>query len=515
MQFDYCLEKLPVAAFVCDAEGLITFFNAAAVKAFGRTPHLHDPADRFCRSVPMYHPDGTRVDHEHSWMAEALGENRELLDHEVIIERPDGTRSTMLAHANPFHDDEGRVAGLVNVLVDISQRQQATEVIREAHDAAEALNRAKDRFLAALSHELRTPLSPVLMILSNLEEDPDLPEKFRDEVTLMRRNIDLEAKLIDDLLDISRVITGKLRLDMHPVSIHGKIQNVIRNSLSELNRRHLRIVTELNAEPDQIVADPARLQQVFWNLLRNAAKFVPDDGEIRVRTWIEAGEPPHIWIEVQDNGIGIEPEVLPRIFDAFEQGSPEVTRQFGGMGLGLAIARTIVEMHGGTIEAHSEGTGKGATFRVNLPMNIHRPVPVATKPQPPGLESIPKVRLLLVEDHKDTANVLRRLLEREGYQIRVANSASEALQMLETEAVDVVISDLGLPDRTGYQLVAELRERHRGLKAIALSGYGMEDDIHRSLSAGFVDHLVKPVRPSQLKRVLAQVVSGNHERIRS
>lgn len=231
-EFCRCLDKLPVGAYVCDAEGHIVYFNRAAAQVWGREPKLRDAADRFCGSLCQYDAEGQRVRHDESWMALALRDNREYVGRELVIERSDGSRITVLAHANPIHDETGRVVGAVNVLVDIHEREKAAEAIREAHETAEALNRAKDQFLATLSHELRTPLSPVTMTLAAMEADPDLPAKFREDVTLMRRNIELESRLIDDLLDVSRVISGKLHLDRRTIGMHSKLRHVIHNCVS-------------------------------------------------------------------------------------------------------------------------------------------------------------------------------------------------------------------------------------------------------------------------------------------
>ena len=205
-----------------------------------------------------------------------------------------------------------------------------------------------------LSHELRTPLSPVVMTIPAIESDPELPDKFREDLAMVRRNIDLEVKLIDDLLDLSRVTSGKLRLHMQSVGVHEVLEHAIRNSVAGAAEKQLQIRREFGASVDQVVADAARLQQVFWNLLRNAVKFTPPGGDIVVRTW-NACENGSLYVEIRDNGIGIAPDVLPKVFDAFEQGDVRVTRQFGGLGLGLAIAKAVVEMHGATITAASEG----------------------------------------------------------------------------------------------------------------------------------------------------------------
>jgi PAS domain S-box-containing protein len=504
-RFQRCLDKLPVGAYTCDPNGLITYYNEAAVRVWGRSPKLHDPVDRYCGSFALFAPDGTPLKHENCWMGLALRNNRDYASEEIIIERTDGTRITVLAHASPIHDDDGEVIGAVNVLVDIHERQQAAQALRQAHEAAEALNRAKDRFLATLSHELRTPLSPVVMMLAAIEADPDLPARLRDDVVVIRRNIELETKLIDDLLDVSRAISGKLHLDKRPIAAHDKLRHVIQNCVSDVFSKRLNIHAEFHATNDRFIGDAARFQQVFWNLLRNATKFTPEGGNIRVRTWNDGDE--NLYIEVRDSGVGIEPDALSRIFDPFEQGDSALARQFGGMGLGLAIAKSIVEMHGGTISATSDGKDRGAAFVVKVSTidQCAEKAPAHPPLTPRGAASS-RARVLVVEDHVDTALVLQRLLSRAGYKVKVATSAALALQLSAAEEFDVVVSDIGLPDATGYDLMAQLKER--GIRGIAMSGYGMEADVQRSRSAGFIEHLVKPVQIGLLEAALESAISS-------
>jgi CheY-like chemotaxis protein len=338
-----------------------------------------------------------------------------------------------------------------------------------------------------------------------VEIDPDLPFKFRDDLAMVRRNIDLEVKLIDDLLDLSRVTSGKLRLQVQPVRVHDLLRHVLQSSAGDVSNKRLNVRAQFEAANDAASGDPARLQQVFWNLLRNAVKFTPEGGDITVRTWNDQGQG-RLFVEVRDTGAGITPEALPRIFDAFDQGDTRTTRQFGGLGLGLAIAKAVVDMHGGMIRAQSAGPGKGATFTIRLntaaPRAEHAPTD-AHRPAAPGGEHR---RILLVEDHPDTARILARLLQQAGYEVRTAGSAAAALHLAATEPFDVVVSDIGLPDASGYELMEQIRDRH-GLKGIALSGYGMEEDARRSRSAGFIDHVVKPVDLAQLHAILRRVMT--------
>lgn len=422
----------------------------------------------------------------------------------------DGSERFVDLTLSPVTDNVGNVLFIAPTGIDITEKKHLEDELkrllaaeRAARSEAETANRAKDRFLAVLSHELRTPLSPVVMTIPAIELDPELPFKFREDLAMVRRNIDLEVKLIDDLLDLSRVTSGKLRLKLQPVHAHEVLQHAIRNSLSDAGGKRLNVRAELNAKNDQLLADPARLQQVLWNLLRNAVKFTPEAGEIVVRTWNDGGV---LAIEIRDNGIGIEPEVLPRIFDAFEQGEARMTRQFGGLGLGLAIAKAVVEMQGGTITAASAGSNQGAAFTVRLNTRSVQP-PAKSNGDAPPAQSQPapaRLRILLVEDHGDTARTLARLLQMSGFEVKTAGSAAAALQLAAADTFDIVVSDIGLPDATGYDLMRQIRDLH-GISGIALSGYGMEEDMRKSREAGFADHIIKPVDVQQLQTVIQRV----------
>jgi PAS domain S-box-containing protein len=285
---------------------------------------------------------------------------------------PDGSIRWLSSRGETVRDGSGRAIRLHGATVDVTERKRLAEERerlleseRAARVQAEHANRVKDKFLAVLSHELRTPLSPVLLTIPAMEVDPDLPGQFREDLEMVRRNIELEVKLIDDLLDLSRISRGKLLLQLQEVSAHDLLRHVIQSNLGEAAAQRLALSQDLRASEDALMADPARLQQVFWNLLRNAIKFTPAGGRIEVRTRSAEGGALLV-VEVEDSGVGIDAEALPRIFDAFEQGDSRTTRQFGGLGLGLAISKAVVEMHGGTIAATSPGHGGGATFRIEL-----------------------------------------------------------------------------------------------------------------------------------------------------
>jgi PAS domain S-box-containing protein len=416
---------------------------------------------------------------------------------EVELQATDGMKVPAYLALSSLWLDEERVLCLV--VTDLTEQKRSERIA--------ATSDAKDRFLAALSHELRTPLTPVLAVISNLEASGRLPAELRGEIAMVRRNVELEARLIDDLLDVTRITRGKLELQYQEVDLRQVLEHAIRTSCGEeIAAGRLRVITEI-ADGHPMWADAPRLTQVFWNLLSNAVKFTPEDGTIGVRSWID--EPGWLAVEVSDTGIGIDPELLPRIFDAFEQGEARAATRFGaGLGLGLAISRAIVEYHGGTLEAHSGGPGCGATFRVRLPL-LSVPAGAADVTRQPSRAATPAeraLRILLVEDHADTAEAIAELLRLLGHEVTVALTLAAGLAAAEEiQSIDLVVSDLGLPDGNGLDLMRELAGRY-GLKGIALSGYGMEEDLRRSREAGFERHLTKPIDFQSLQAVLREVV---------
>jgi PAS domain S-box-containing protein len=390
-----------------------------------------------------------------------------------------------------------RPVGRVWSFRDVTERKRAEEKLHAAKIAAEKANQAKDDFLALLSHELRTPLTPALVAASYLSEHKDLSPQFREEVTAIWRNVQMEAHLIDDLLDVTRISRGKIEIHHAAIDVHRLLQNAIQIAQNDILEKQIELTIELNATDHYIWADSVRIQQVFWNLLNNAVKFTPKGGRIAIRSSNEVGQ---FVFEIRDSGIGIEPERQRRIFEAFHQGERSITRRFGGLGLGLTISKTLLDLHGGTITVASAGPNLGTTFRVFLDL-LHEPR-MASVDHPAGdATTVPGLRVLLVDDHLDTRSVLSRLLAKCGHEVTTADSVQGALQLLEDNRFDTLISDIGLPDDNGYTLVREAKRR-QPLKAIALSGFGMESDVRRSLEAGFDHHVTKPVDFNRLRQLL-------------
>jgi len=398
----------------------------------------------------------------------------------------------------------------IAIIENITERKQAAEELAAARQsaeraraAAEQANHAKDHFLAVLSHELRTPLTPVVMGVSMLQDRADLDAGVHESLEMIRRNVEMEARLIDDLLDVSRIARGKIELQKQRVELCTIIERAVDVCRPDIEARRLHFGVDMgHAAPYWVEADPTRLQQVFWNLLKNAIKFTPHDGCVGIRCRPDID---YIQVEVNDSGIGIESEALSRVFNAFEQAERSITQQFGGLGLGLAISKALVEMHGGRIEAHSEGRDKGATFRIRLPLTSPASQPVSPAPSiaPPRLHR--PLRVLLVEDHGVTAKMMKMVLNAEGHTVDTAGDVATALEFAGQQEFDLLLSDLGLPDGSGHDLMRQLRERGHRFPGIALSGYGQEEDLQRSRQAGFDAHLTKPASRESLLDVIASV----------
>ncbi|PYM07868.1 MAG: hypothetical protein DMF15_09685 [Verrucomicrobia bacterium] len=372
--------------------------------------------------------------------------------------------------------------------------------VKRAQAEAEHANRAKDKFLAALSHELRTPLTPVLMCAAALERETALQPEYREQLGMMRRNVELEARLIDDLLDLTRISRGTLQLQLEPTNVHSLLVHAEQIVRSDARAKQIKLQFELNASAHSVLADSGRLHQVFWNILKNAIKFTPAGGEIIVRT-INPGTG-EIRLEFIDTGIGIESQFLGLVFDAFVQADAVPSSASNGLGLGMSISKTIVEQHGGTIKVASAGADRGATFTVDLATVVADSAGDVSRPAVRS-DSHHIYRLLLVEDNQATLEVLGRILRKQGHDVMTASTVEAARDFAANQEFDLVISDIGLPDGNGIDLMNELTADY-GLRGIALSGYGMDEDLARTKNAGFIAHLVKPVDVDRLNRVLEQ-----------
>jgi len=397
---------------------------------------------------------------------------------------------------------------------EIAERQRAEEARaelllreREARQLAEAANRLKDEFLATLSHELRTPLNAILGWAAVLSSSRPEPATVERAAAVIERNARVQAQLVSDLLDMSAIITGKTRLEVQPVDVPALLSTVADTVRPAALARRIELRLDVPADLPPLAADPGRLQQIVWNLLANAVKFTGEGGHVALRAWAKDGR---LTIEVSDDGAGIPAEFLPFVFDRFRQRDSSTTRVYGGLGLGLAIVRHLVEAHGGTVVANSDGDGKGAAFRVELPSPPIDAVAPAPAPAARGeLGALAGVRVLLVEDEIDSGELFRRVLEDEGADVELVENAAQAWDSIASTPPDVLISDIGLRGEDGYSLLRRVRELppERGGKvpAAALTAYAGAAHADRSRQAGFALHLAKPVPPEELVSAVASL----------
>jgi PAS domain S-box-containing protein len=484
------VERMQEGAVTASTDGIILYCNRRFAEMVGR------PLDRVIGS-PL--PDRLPLK---AWqrVAEVFESGTEIVKCETTLQRPTGADLPVTLTASRLSLNGPTMMCLV--ITDLTAQKETAD-LRMAKEVAERASAAKDNLLAALSHELRTPLTPALMAATVLEKDIGLPESVRSDIALIRRNVELEARLIDDLLDLTLITRGELVLQTDAINLHASLTRALEICQDDARQKRLILQIELNARHTLIRGDPVRVQQVCWNVLRNAVKFTSPRGTVSIRTGNDdAGR---VWVRVSDTGIGFSPDQGDRIFGAFEHGSRQINRQFGGLGLGLAISRAIMQAHGGAIEGQSPGINQGATFTLTFPL-LDEARPAAPAPVAPGR----KLSILLVEDHNDTRVCIQRLLESSAHKITAAGTAHDALALADAGHFDLVISDLGLPDLDGHELMRRLHDR-LGLPGIALSGYGTENDLNESRKAGFKYHLTKPVSFERLQYFVAEFAASGEK----
>jgi signal transduction histidine kinase len=405
-----------------------------------------------------------------------------------------------------FTLDEIRPTQAVASQIAFAIERKRTEIeLKHSGEQLLAASRAKDEFMAMLSHELRTPLNPVLLLASDGENNQDLPPRTRTDFNVIRKNVELEARLIDDLLDLTRITRGKIILEKKFQDVHKILSDAIATVQREMEQKRIALDLQLNAARHDAFADAVRLQQIFWNLLKNAVKFTPEGGSITAETEICGDK---LQIKITDTGIGMTAEEVGQVFNAFSQGRrmDENRQNLGGLGLGLTISQKLAEFQAGQIYAASTGLGKGSTFIVELPLaeepaDDKMPKDELMPKVTPDLRQHKTIRVLLVEDHEPTRTTLAHLLARRFYQVATAASVAEARRLADAQRFNLLISDIGLPDGNGYDLMIELR-KDNSIRGIALTGYGMEHDMARSQDAGFDVHLTKPIRIQSLEAAL-------------
>jgi signal transduction histidine kinase/ActR/RegA family two-component response regulator len=451
---------------------------------------------------------------EHLWKTDAQAQEAlSLIGHGLPVKMPAQTSVARVTGRVTYWDwtlwpvkDESSATESVLLLgAEVTERIQAEQKLESARSELEKSNHAKDLFLATLSHELRTPLTPILgwaRIMQDYQADGTITVQGLQAI---ERNARLQAQLVDDLLDLSRITMGKIELARAPVDLNEIVRRALETVQYRIESQELDVRLELRAESLLVNGDATRLEQVIWNLLTNAVKFTPSGGQITIRSRLAGNE---CQIEVSDNGIGIEPHILPLLFEPFKQGDSSITRRHGGLGIGLAIAHSLVQMHGGRISARSAGAGQGASFTVALPNYQRAPVtPAATTDDVRPLR-LDGLKVLVLEDAADTRELLGIVLQAHGCQVELTESVPEAWKAAMERKPDVILSDIGLPDADGYEFARQLRRTpgFERVPMIALTGYAMDADRQKAHENGFDRHLPKPIDPE----VLVQVISELH-----
>ncbi|QRK05699.1 PAS domain S-box protein [Archangium violaceum] len=510
-QFQLLIDTLPHLAWMSRADGTCEFVNRPWHEYTGLSMSESLGYD-WTRVV---HPEDLPRMLEHWQRVLGTGERYEA---EIRIRRArDGEWRWFLSRAQPARAADGRILRWIGSCTDIDEQRRAAQErlellrrVQAAHAAAEEANRLKDDFLATVSHELRTPLTAMLGWLQLLRTGRLSEEKRGRALETVERNARAQAQVIEDLLDISRIITGKLHLEPGPLDMKAVVEAALESTRPLADTKGVTLELQTGAEPLPMRGDAGRLQQVVWNLVNNAIKFTPREGRVTVQLGPLDGV---VELRVMDTGMGISPSFLPHIFERFRQEDGSSRRAHGGLGLGLAIVHHLVELHGGRVSAHSPGEGHGATFVLHLPREP-RPAP-PLPPAPPGsVDAVPPVRsalaglrLLLVEDQEDTREMLRLLLEGHGAQLRAVSSAAEAFRCLREWRPELLVSDIGLPGENGYELLQRIRALPDGegglTPAIALTAYARAEDRAKALRAGFDMHVPKPVEEAELLAVLA------------
>jgi PAS domain S-box-containing protein len=495
------LASIGDAVIITDIKGRITFLNPVAEKLTGWT--AKEAEDRPCTEVFRIVNEETGLPVESPVdKILATGAIAGLANHTVLI-RKDGSRLPIDDSGAPIRESDGTVRGVVLIFRDFTAHKDFERTLIRAKEEIEASSKAKDRFLATLSHELRTPLTPVLATLSAWEAANELPSSLRPDLQRLRRNVEFEARLIDDLLDLTKIENGKLSLEKELLDVHGSIQSTVALFHGEIQSKQLRILCRLEAKTFYLEADPARLQQIFLNIIGNAVKFTPEGGNIVIATANpQDGE---LTIAITDDGIGMSEEVMARLFQRFEQGDPSANRRHRGLGLGLSIAKALVEAHGGTLHAESKGRDHGSTFVVRFAVSDAQARILAASGSVPSIhDGRGGLRVLLIEDHEDTAQVMQNVLSQMGHQVETCSTVASACQKLHELEFDVLLSDIGLPDGTGIDFIKAARQICQ-TPAVALTGYGMAEDVERCLQAGFDEHLTKPIDVERLENTLSRM----------
>jgi PAS domain S-box-containing protein len=493
--------------------GIITSWNAGAQRMFGYTQE-----ETVGRSVLMLVP--TDRQDEEPKILERLRRGERVEHFETVRVRKNGQQFHVSLTISPVKDLTGRVIGASKIARDVTEfklvsaeREQLLQSERVARSQAENANRMKDEFLATVSHELRTPLNAIVGWTQLLKDCEGEQEEIAHAVAVIERNARAQAQLIDELLDLGRIVSGKMTLDVQSIDIAGVVQDVIATVQHTADLKSIRVKIILNGIRGSMMGDKQRLQQILWNLLVNAIKFTPKDGSVILSVDREASQ---VEISVTDTGCGIAPEFLPHVFERFRQGDSTTTRQHSGLGIGLALVKQLTELHGGVVRAESPGLGKGATFTVKLPVVVTRPLPEETSTQGApareelfDMENLSGIRVLVVDDDKDSLEMVKRILSNRHALVETAESVGQAIKLFTSFHPHVVLSDIGMPGQDGYEFIRRVRQLPGGnsVPAAALTALARSEDRMRALQAGFQTHVAKPIAPNELVAVVRSLAA--------
>jgi PAS domain S-box-containing protein len=477
-------------------DGIIQSWNSAAVRIFGYTAE-----EAIGQRITLIIPDDLHGEERGIIAQLRAGKRVEHFDTMRITK--DGRRIPVSLTVSPIHDDKGRVIGASKIARDISERRRAEEALRATEEALRVANQRKDEFMALLAHELRNPLAPIRYALAASRKHGASAEQRERSQEIIERQVTHMSRLLDDLLNVARITRGTLELRITTLEFTTVLGTAIEAARPFLDAKQHSLSVELPTEAPRLNADPIRLAQVFSNLLINAAKYTDPGGKIRVAASIEGDM---LVVAIRDTGIGISPQMMPRLFEMFTQAQDALDRSQGGLGLGLALVRGIVQLHGGSVSARSEGEGRGSEFTVRLPLGRASRAP-QTGAQAASLSGAERLKILVIDDNEDAAEMCATFLELAGQDVRRAYNGRSALALAEAFRPRVALLDIGLPDISGYEVARALRRAPwaTNLLLVAVTGWGQDQDKQRALDAGFDHHLTKPIEPDELERLLQSI----------
>jgi PAS domain S-box-containing protein len=481
-------------------EGRILSWNRGATRIFGWEPH-----EVIGKQITIIIPPELHA--EERQILEKLRHGERIEHFDTVRVAKDGRRLAISLTVSPGRSADGTVLGASKIARDVSERKLAEERLRASQEALQLADRRKDEFLALLAHELRNPLAPIRYALAANKKPGRTPEQCRQADDIIERQVAHMSRLLDDLLDISRITRGTLELKKTRAELTSVVGAAIETARPILDEKHHTLALDLPTQPLQIEADVVRLAQVFSNLLINAAKYTDPGGRIQLRAWNQGND---VIVSVSDNGIGIPAELLPRVFNMFFQSHAALGRAEGGLGVGLSLVRGLVRLHDGSVEARSEGPGKGSEFTVRLPMGAARPDAIGAEDEVEPLLGDAGLKILVVDDNRDAADTCAMLLEASGHHVQTAYTGRQALELARTFRPHAMLLDIGLPDLDGYRLAQQIRGTPwgRGAVLVAVTGWGQEQDRQRAVAAGFDHHLVKPISADTVEALLHSLPRG-------